>query len=633
MQLSDSAIDQGVNGPPSERLHTRVVLVFSLFAIAPLVIGAFMSLVLGIWVARTELSGSQARITRMTGGLVSERWRGLVDELRTAAAVIGETAGGDQVALDLLAQHCGACQPIWLTDRAGQIRLSTTAAIDVPPLSTDVLARIGAGEEQVPTMPTFTRTAMLVLVLPVRSGGALVTQIDVSKFVADVLRVVDFDQLGYGYVVDAHGQLIVASLPGAMVSGQDLRELPIVHAALSGQDWVPPYSQVYIGITSQRVAGMWAPVPGTGWFILVERPLIAEGSSNWYFFVVQSLLLLGTIIVAIMIGRQLAATITQPIERLQRGVMRLRAGHWDQPMRVGRRDELGQLAEAFNTMAGDLQLKQIELRQRGDELALANHELQQALDAAYSANNLKSQFVATISHELRTPLTGVLGYTDMLEMGAFGQLVGDQYEVILRIRENGRHLLQLINDLLDFSKLEAGKFELHNEPFALAEFMDATLATCAPQARAKGIALDLWIDPALPEFVSGDVLRLRQIVLNLISNAVKFTESGHVAVSIRQAADADMHPLPEGTPPPAWLLLEVADTGIGIAPEHHGSVFDAFRQVDGSYTRRSVGSGLGLAITRRLVELMGGQIVLQSELGQGSRFIITLPLIDVAVLA
>ena len=129
------------------------------------------------------------------------------------------------------------------------------------------------------------------------------------------------------------------------------------------------------------------------------------------------------------------------------------------------------------------------------------------------------------------------------------------------------------------------------------------------------------------------MLRLRQIVLNLISNAVKFTESGHVAVSIRQAADADMHPLPEGTPPPAWLLLEVADTGIGIAPEHHGSVFDAFRQVDGSYTRRSVGSGLGLAITRRLVELMGGQIVLQSELGQGSRFMITLPLIDVAVLA
>lgn len=621
----------------SERLHTRIVTVFTLTTIAPLVLGAIVSLVLGIWATYVETTEAQTQTAQVIGQLVGTRLEDELQRLRAAARVLGRSATSDAQTVDIVDTSCYACHAFWLTDPQGRVERQFGMLAPDGGFDAGLLNAIRAGSEYTPTAPRFDMPqATLLLAFPIRneSGvarGALVALIDIDRLVGPISRLAGLNDTGYGYMVDTSGRLIVAWNAAEAPAGSDLSALPIVAAALNHQVWRAPYSQAYTGLMAQRVNGTWATAPGTGWFTIVEMPLAAASTTNWYFFASQGLLLLGTLATTVVLGRRLAATITRPIEQLGSGVARLRAGHWDQPLRIGRRDEIGQLAEAFNTMASDLESKQRELEQRGDQLALANLDLKQALESAHAANMLKSQFVATISHELRTPLTGVLGYTDMLDMGVFGQLDAEQHNVVGRIRDNGKHLLQLINDLLDFSKLEAGKLELRPEPFLLREFVSATLAQCEPQARTKGLRLESHCDPALPRRINADVLRLRQIVLNLLSNAIKFTEHGQVILELSYpwpaGANGRPHHANAALPDEEILQISVSDTGIGIARDHQVLIFDAFLQLDGGYSRRSEGTGLGLAITRRLVDVMGGTIQLESELGHGSRFIVQLPLV------
>ncbi len=616
MQATQPTNSTPANELPPERLHTRVVTVFTLLAITPLVIGLIVALVASVWIDRREAAAEQQSDAQLVGRLLDERWLSTVASLRAGAGLLGHTA--DQPALELVRQGCGACRALALLDRDAQVQFALGQPLPAAALSAELRAAIAAGAEALDATPQFDSAgAWALLALPTPSG-ALVAVIDLQRLGEQALST-DTAQRGYSYVADTHGRLIVSPQPGQAAGGRELAGLPVVAAAASGQSWQPPYSQTYVGLLGQRVDGSWARAERTGWLVFNEMPLVLADDDNWYLYGVLGLLFLLTTAAAVVLGRRMAATITEPLERLQSGVLRLRAGHWQQPVVVGRRDEIGQLAEAFSSMAGDLQTKQAELRQRGDQLALANHELEQALEAAHSANVLKSQFVATISHELRTPLTGVLGYADMLEMGVYGELEREQYSVVVRIQQNGRHLLALINDLLDFSKLEAGKVELQIEPIELREFVQSTIANLEPQAQQKRLALTSAIDPALPEWVAGDLLRLRQIVLNLLSNAIKFTEQGSVEVCVSLLRE------PAGY---ERIELLVSDTGIGIAPGHQGLIFDAFRQIDGGYSRRSEGTGLGLSITRRLVELMGGSIAVQSELGRGSRFRVILPLVQ-----
>jgi len=333
----------------------------------------------------------------------------------------------------------------------------------------------------------------------------------------------------------------------------------------------------------------------------------------------------------------LAAPITRPLERLQQSATQLQQGVWTQPLVVRRNDEVGQLATAFNTMAQELHDERAALVARSDELLFANRELQCSLDAAHAANTLKSQFMATMSHELRTPLTAMLGFTEMLELGMYGVLDDEQQQVTHRIYTNGQQLLELINDVLDFAKLEAGKVELHEEAVALKDLLASVVSTCAPQAVAKHLTLQNQIDDTLPAVILSDPRRLRQVLLNLVSNALKFTTIGTVTVHLRRSATVTGldQQAAEGaiqdwsayqTMIDEHWQIAVIDTGIGIAAEHQAVIFDEFRQVDGSYARRGGGSGLGLAISQRLVTLMGGTIAVTSVLGQGSTFTVTLPL-------
>ena len=243
-------------------------------------------------------------------------------------------------------------------------------------------------------------------------------------------------------------------------------------------------------------------------------------------------------------------------------------------------------------------------------------ELRVAKRVAEESSRIKSEFLATVSHELRTPLNAIIGFSDMLLMGINGDLNPKQRHKLDRLRDNGMRLLTLINNVLDLTRLEAKRVEITYQPFSPQDLVKRLCAQMEVLAQQKGLVFNAQIDERVPASLLGDEQRIEQVVVNLLSNAFKFTETGSVTLSMMIA--------PSET---AWII-RVADTGMGIPPHALNMIFEEFRQVDGSSSRTHKGSGLGLAITRNLIRLMKGEIAVTSEIGQGSVFSVTLPLID-----
>ncbi len=268
-----------------------------------------------------------------------------------------------------------------------------------------------------------------------------------------------------------------------------------------------------------------------------------------------------------------------------------------------------------NKMMEDLQRRSAALERSTAELAIAK-------DAAEASDRLKSVFLATMSHELRTPLNSIIGFTGILLQGLAGPVNDEQKKQLGMVRSSSHHLLALINDVLDISKIEAGELTVGAALFDLPASIAKVAATIKPLADKKGLALNISIDTGVGEMTS-DVRRVEQILLNLLSNAIKFTDKGSVTLNANRVADFSRKP---GLPPCPAIRVRVQDTGIGIKPEDMAVLFKPFRQVDSALSRNHEGTGLGLTICRRLAELMGGMMEAESRWQEGSTFTVTLPL-------
>ncbi|MEM9277953.1 MAG: ATP-binding protein [Pseudomonadota bacterium] len=281
------------------------------------------------------------------------------------------------------------------------------------------------------------------------------------------------------------------------------------------------------------------------------------------------------------------------------------------------RDVIGELIITFPISACVALPVTLYIGMMQDRLHKLNAELENAHGEARQADRAKSEFLANMSHEIRTPMNGVMGMAELLVKTDLSDKQRGFAEIILR---SGNSLLTIINDILDFSKIDAGQMELDPAPFTLRYAIEDAAALVSAKVAEKDLELIVRIDPALPSNFIGDVGRLRQVIINILGNAIKFTERGHVILDVNGDVSEET----------ARLEFSIEDTGIGISEEKIALIFEKFRQADESATRKHQGTGLGLAISSSLVELMGGEIVVESVVGEGSRFSFTIELPVVA---
>jgi len=321
------------------------------------------------------------------------------------------------------------------------------------------------------------------------------------------------------------------------------------------------------------------------------------------------LLIIGSSLIIARLGQ----VISRAVRILIQAMSEISAGNLTYRAEMPGIQELNSVALSLNKMA--IQLEQItnDLIGRTQELGEMLVVVDTARDQAEKANQAKSDFLAKVSHELKTPLGGILGNIELLYLESYGPIQAEQKEVLNTVMGSSNYLIELVRELLDQARLENGEFEIRPEPVLVQNIIDAVDSRVGVLVQLEGLHLEWEITPDFPKQIITDYRRLQQIAINLINNAIKFTQKGTIRASFSRH-NTDM------------MLLQVSDTGIGISPEDQKMIFDPFIQVDASKTSYKKGVGLGLAIVKQLVEVMGGTIKLESQLGEGATFFVYLPL-------
>jgi signal transduction histidine kinase len=441
------------------------------------------------------------------------------------------------------------------------------------------------------------------------AGTGVVGEILDLRVIQDLVRQMRLGTTGYVYAVDAKG--VPIAYPNASAFAHRSLALPQVTEALASSS---TGSTVGRNLRGVRVLSTWATVEPVGWKVFVEQPESAAFAPVRGKIWRTALLLAAFLTAGVGLSVLLARRLVRPIKQMRTAAARIGAGAYGERIELHRRDELGGLADELNRMAASLQASVQSLEQKVEErtrdLQRALAELSRKGRQLEVASEHKSHFLANMSHELRTPLNAIIGFSQVLRQRLYGPINEKQEEYLDDIISSGNHLLSLINDVLDLSKVEAGQVELEVASFSLREALERGVVMVREPAAKHGVGLALELAPGI-DLVEGDERRLRQVVFNLLSNAVKFTPEGGEVVVATASRDHE-------------VLISVTDTGPGIPLEDHERIFEEFQQTNVG-VQQPDGTGLGLALSKRLVELHGGRIWVESEPGHGSRFVFTLP--------
>lgn len=429
--------------------------------------------------------------------------------------------------------------------------------------------------------------------------GVLAGRLNVEELSNIMTTRVGLGDTGETYLVSrANNFLVTPSRFEGYPLTQEYRSLGIDRGLKSVED-----TDVYDSYRGEKVIGFYRYIPE------LESAMLAEISENEALATLRDVRNLSILaaalagLLALLIGSGVTYWLTRPITALTRVATALTSGDYQQQVPVTRQNEIGQLADSFNTMTSKL----IDTIAATNQ---ANNELKVATEQAQAALRVKDEFLAVMSHELRTPLNAIIGFTGIMTMD--GRLPERDLMMTQRIEANSQRLLALINDVLDISKIEAGQLEIVPLPISLHEMVRRMEAQMSILAERKGVKLVMEVKASIPKTILMDEDAITKITTNLLANAIKFTDEGKVTLAMF-ADDGN-------------LILEVSDTGVGIPTHMHDVIFDSFRQGDSTSTRKYGGTGLGLAITRRLVTAMNGTIRVNSTVGQGSTFTVTLPL-------